>query len=179
MISVSIRSRTVVLAVLMLAIGLSIGASEASALTCFGGPAASALNQYCETVPTSSGHHGSSGGPGAPSGGSTTLGSSLPKRVVQQLTAPTNGSSSTPSTAHGAKSPSSGRSSRKSSRNAAAAQPLLTLPAATIHPGATRLSTAGVADVWSPILVLLVVMAVLGLLMGGLAFALRRRSASS
>ena len=178
----SIRSRTVALAVLSLVLGLSLGAGQASALSCFGGPAASALNQYCETVPSSSGHHGSSGGPSAPSGGSTTLASTLPKRVIRQLTPAATGSSSTPAASaptNRAKRSRHHRASRTSTRDAAAAQPLLTLPAATIHPGATRLSTAAIADVWSPILLLLGVMAILGLLMGGLSFALRRRSASS
>lgn len=71
------RRFILLLAALAVSLALSAPAAEASPSGCTGGKV-SAIDQYCETIPTPTG--GQSAGPGSP-----TLATTLPHRVVVEL----------------------------------------------------------------------------------------------
>lgn len=160
--------------VLLVPLIVVLWASAASAATgCAGAPAASAINQYCETFPGSTGAQSSKlGGP--------SLGSTLPPRIVRQLigSGPTvigaAGTSGGPTTA------SSGKASGHTGGQRATSGGLATLPAASIHRTKTPLRAAS-TSAWSLYGALFVGLAIatLALAVATVLVARRRRSSDS
>jgi len=188
----SAKARTAALVLAAFVGALCLMTTAAVAKSCAGGPSDSAINQYCESIPTSTG--GQAGGGHSSHAAGSTLASSLPSRIIHQITGTTaaaaTGASTAPGTSTAAGSPTHRRSSatkrpssgrRTASRHAhkprvSAAQrrQLLSLPAATVHPTAYRLSAAS-ANVWAPLTWLIAVLAAIALALAGVAFAVSRR----
>lgn len=98
---------------LALAVSLVVStaiAAPASAAGGCGGPADSALNQYCESIPSSQ-------GPQRPHPGTPAVAATLPRQVVKQLGGSASG----------------GRQSNAGSPQSVARRSLLTLPAGSVH----------------------------------------------
>ena len=156
--------------VLVVPLILVLWASSASAATgCAGAPAASAINQYCEMFPSSAGPH-------SPKSGTPSLGTTLPPRLVHQL----SGSGAAGSAAGGAATSSRTTASAKGGHGAtsAARRGLLTLPAASIHRTRAPLRAAS-TSAWSLYSSLFVGLAVLTLALAVATVAIARRRQSS
>lgn len=76
------RFRTIILAVLPIALGASIssagGTAAAATLPGCNNPADSAFNQYCDSIPSPT-------GPQRPQAGARSLGATLPSRAARQI----------------------------------------------------------------------------------------------
>lgn len=160
----------------------------ADAVSCFGGPADSAINQYCESVPTSSGRPSSGGGGSSSSGqGSAsamkggasslqggTLATELPTPLLAQInTAPAAGTGGEPRARHPSSAAPASRRSRASERMAVARRRLLSLPAAVIQPASLPLRPVS-ANVWTPFMWLAGTLLALALVLAAGAFAINR-----
>lgn len=114
-----------------------------AATGCAGAPAASAIHQYCETFPSSSGPHSATPG-------SSSLANHLPPRLVRQLGAGSNRAAVAIAANGGvaqssqAEAGTAGRQARRTTSTAtvAARQRLLTLPAASIQRARLPVRTA-------------------------------------
>jgi hypothetical protein len=79
------RRRRVAAAVISIALTVSVGAEPAQALSGCSSGAPSAIDQYCESIPTANNGPTSLGPAGTP-GGITPLASTLPRPILQRLT---------------------------------------------------------------------------------------------
>jgi hypothetical protein len=194
MLQLSAKARRTFLISAAVVAAFCCAAAVASAKSCVGGPSDSAINQYCESIPSSTGSPSSGHSSGA--GAGSTLATSLPTRIVHQITG--SGSSGVASsaapgstavtgsttgtrakTAHGGASHrSAGKHRRTSASDAAARRQLLSLPAVTVRPAALHFNTAS-ADIWAPFTWLLAILAGLALALAAAAFAVGRRRTTS
>jgi hypothetical protein len=170
----SMRLRGFIPLSLVIAVGALMFAPAAFAQVCGGtGTSASAINQYCETFPTSR-------GPRAPRNGSQQLSSTLPSQVVHQLsgsgaTGSSAGPGTTPTSASAAGSATTGSkpgARHRASKAARERRLLLTLPAVHVTPAHFK---AAVTSVWAPYSWLLIVLAGIGVALVALAVGVSRR----
>jgi hypothetical protein len=180
-VSVSGKLRNFVLVALPIAFALSIAPVGAAARGCISGsnPADSAINQYCETIPTS-------GGPQSAHGSAPSLSSTLPPKIIHEISGSGASSSADTEAPEGRSSLTASRRAARSGRIARTGRVtetaardrrlLLTLPAAdrAARATSTRLSAAA-TSVWSPYSGLLIALVTIILALAGTAFALGRR----